>query len=53
MKALLYLLALATILIGVVGLLGEFSYLTDDKANNSRYQYLHLANIRILPRIAE
>jgi hypothetical protein len=43
MKVLLYFLALGTTLIGVVGLLGEYQYLTGDKTNNSRYQSMHLA----------
>jgi hypothetical protein len=43
MKALLYFLALGTILMGLVGLLGEYQYLTGDTANHSRYQSMHLA----------
>jgi hypothetical protein len=43
MKIVLYCLALATVLIGALGLYGECQYLTDDPNNQSRYQAMFFA----------
>ena len=43
MKIVLYILALATALIGALGLYGEYLYFTDDPNNQSRYQALVFA----------
>ena len=45
MKVLLYSLAIATLVAGVLGLYGEYQYLTDDSSNQSRYQAMHFAAI--------